>query len=343
MTEIEYKKKIKVVNVLIVDDSSYNLYALEEILSSNGINILKASSGNEALNLMLEKDIAIVLLDVQMPDMNGFEVAEIMRSYEKTRNIPIIFITGINKEEDYIFRGYECGAVDYIYKPIKNEILKSKVKVFINLHNQRQVITNQNFMLKDQIDELNKTKKKLEEANERLWEMANLDGLTMIPNRRSFDIKLSEEFKRMKRDRKPLSLMMIDIDYFKKYNDHYGHIKGDDVLKDVANMLDKAVKRPGDFVARYGGEEFVVLLPDTILEGAKFLSIRIMQELQAMKIEHNKSEMSKYLTVSIGISVLGSDDRKTTPQQLVNKADIALYIAKNKGRNRIEVHEDSKI
>ena len=343
MTEIEYKKKIKVVNVLIVDDSSYNLYALEEILSSNGINILKASSGNEALNLMLEKDIAIVLLDVQMPDMNGFEVAEIMRSYEKTRNIPIIFITGINKEEDYIFRGYECGAVDYIYKPIKNEILKSKVKVFINLHNQRQVITNQNFMLKDQIDELNKTKKKLEEANERLWEMANLDGLTMIPNRRSFDIKLSEEFKRMKRDRKPLSLMMIDIDYFKKYNDHYGHIKGDDVLKDVANMLDKAVKRPGDFVARYGSEEFVVLLPDTILEGAKFLSIRIMQELQAMKIEHNKSEMSKYLTVSIGISVLGSDDRKTTPQQLVNKADIALYIAKNKGRNRIEVHEDSKI
>ena len=343
MTEIEYKKKIKVVNVLIVDDSSYNLYALEEILSSNGINILKASSGNEALNLMLDKDIAIVLLDVQMPDMNGFEVAEIMRSYEKTRNIPIIFITGINKEEDYIFRGYECGAVDYIYKPIKNEILKSKVKVFINLHNQRQVITNQNFMLKDQIDELNKTKKKLEEANERLWEMANLDGLTMIPNRRSFDIKLSEEFKRMKRDRKPLSLMMIDIDYFKKYNDHYGHIKGDDVLKDVANMLDKAVKRPGDFVARYGGEEFVVLLPDTILEGAKFLSIRIMQELQAMKIEHNKSEMSKYLTVSIGISVLGSDDRKTTPQQLVNKADIALYIAKNKGRNRIEVHEDSKI
>lgn len=341
MTKTEVRKKVA--NVLIVDDSNYNLYALEEILSSDDINILKASSGNEALNCMLEKDIAIVLLDIQMPDMNGFEVAEIMRSYEKTRNIPIIFITGINKEEDYIFRGYECGAVDYIYKPIKNEILKSKVKVFINLHNQKQIIANQNFILKDKVEELNKIKKKLETANEKLWEMANMDGLTTIPNRRSFDIKLPEEVKRMKRERKPLSLMMVDIDYFKKYNDHYGHIKGDDVLKDVANMLDKAVKRPGDFVGRYGGEEFVVLLPDTNLEGAKHISIRIMQELHAMKIEHKKSEISKFISVSIGISVLNPDDKKTTPQQLVNKADIALYIAKNKGRNRIEVHEDSKI
>jgi len=147
-----------IANILIVDDKPANLLSIGEILSRDNIRIFKAKSGNEALKTMLRENIDIVLLDVQMPDMDGFEVAELMRANKRTCDIPIIFITAINKEEKYIFRGYKLGAVDYIYKPITNEILRSKVNVFIKIHEQNKIIEHNTEELKQKIKELEEAK-----------------------------------------------------------------------------------------------------------------------------------------------------------------------------------------
>ncbi len=247
-------------NILIVDDRPENLLVLESVLESPELNIIKATSGNEALGLMLEYDFAIVLLDVQMPGMDGFETAELMRGSEKTRHIPIIFVTAINKTQKSMFRGYEIGAVDYLFKPIEPLILKSKVKVFTELYKQREIIKNQAEMLEKKVKEL----ERLQMVNWNLERLSIYDGLTGIPNRRRFDEIIEKEWKRSIRGNESLSLIMIDIDHFKQFNDNYGHLAGDECLKQVAKSIVSSTKRPADFVARYGGEEFVVVLPKLI-------------------------------------------------------------------------------
>ncbi len=317
-------------HVLIVDDKPENLMVLEVLLEGMECNVVKATSGNEALGLMLEYNFALVLLDVQMPDMDGFETAELMRGSERTRYIPIIFVTAISKEKISIFKGYEVGAVDYLFKPIEPIILKSKVKIFIELSTQKKLLEEQSELLELKIKELIE----LKNDNSRLENLSFHDGLTRIANRRSFDQYIEKAWKGSIRSNTALSLIMIDIDSFKMYNDNYGHLKGDDCLIYVARTLGSSIKRPMDFVARYGGEEFIFILPDTDSEGASKVAERIKNNIGVISIPHEFSEVSKYVTISQGIvTIYPSIEDKL--EESIHNSDLAMYRSKQLGKNLI--------
>ncbi|CAG9708663.1 Putative response regulator, GGDEF domain [Clostridium neonatale] len=320
------------VNILIADDRTENLLVLESLLENIDCNIIKATSGNEALSLMLYYEFALVLLDVQMPDMDGFETAEYIRMNSKTRYVPIIFVTAISKEQKCIFKGYEIGAVDYLFKPIEPIMLQSKVKVFLELYNQKKMIEEQARLLEMKVKELSE----LQEANFKLESLSTLDGLTGIPNRRSFDDYIEMSIKSCTRLNKPISLIMADIDFFKGYNDNYGHLKGDDCLINVAKSISLSVKRPLDFVTRYGGEEFAVILPETDEEGAKIIAEIIRKNVEELEIAHKSSDVSAYVTLSLGITTKSSSIQYSK-NELIEHADKALYNSKSNGRNQVSV------
>ncbi|WP_069999772.1 GGDEF domain-containing response regulator [Cellulosilyticum sp. I15G10I2] len=321
------------ISILIVDDRPENLLVLEGLLEDFNCNIIKAASGNEALGLMLEHEFALVLLDIQMPEMDGFEVAEFMRGSERTRHIPIIFVTAIYKEQKYMFKGYEIGAVDYLFKPIEPIILKSKVSIFLELARQAVLLKEKAAQLEQKLKEVLELQKK----NGELLSLSNHDGLTGVPNRRNFDQYIEISFKTGIREKMPLSVIMIDIDYFKAYNDTYGHIKGDDCLIGVAKEIAASVNRPGDFVARYGGEEFVVVLPKTDAEGARKIAEMIRSNVKALHIPHENSKVHPYVTVSLGAASMIPDATHTI-EAFISKADQALYEAKQNGRNQVKVY-----
>jgi diguanylate cyclase (GGDEF)-like protein len=317
------------IDILIVDDRPENLLVLESILYNMECNIIKATSGNEALSLMFDYNFALVLLDVQMPEMDGFEIAELMRSNSRTRFTPIIFVTAISKEKKCIFKGYEVGAVDYLFKPIEPVILQSKVKFFIELYNQNKIIEQQKTLLEIKIKELSE----LRAANFNLENLSYTDGLTGISNRRSFDSYIEMSWNNCLNSSKPLSLIMMDIDYFKLYNDNYGHIKGDDCLKAVAKELSKSAKRTLDLSARYGGEEFVIILPETHKEGAEIIAEEIRKNIINLDIPHESSPIYKNVTLSLGVTTMVPNNQHTI-SEFINDADKALYEAKSLGRNR---------
>ncbi len=320
-----------IIKLLIVDDVEANLLSFKGILARLDLAIYGASSGSEALKILMKEDIDIVLLDVQMPDINGFEVAKLMRENRRTMNIPIIFITAINKEEQYMFKGYELGAVDYLYKPISNELLRSKVKVFVKLQLQSKIITQKSNELKKKIMEL-------EKLEEELYHITRTDQLTGVTNRRGFDESLDLVWRRAIRSKKLVTLLMIDIDNFKNYNDTYGHVEGDVCLKKVAHKIDETLQRPYDQVARYGGEEFVVVMPDTDVEGGRKIANEIRQGIEGMNIKNSIDGDVSVVTVSIGLACMTpalGEVKKT----LVERADEALYEAKDNGRNRCFIYQ----
>lgn len=328
-----------ITKVLIVDDRVENLIALEAILDDDNIEVIKANSGNEALKIMINNNISLVLLDIQMPGMNGFEVAEIMRSSSKTSDIPIIFVTAINKEESYVFKGYELGGVDYIYKPIRSEILKSKVKVFLKLQNQKRIIMQKAEDLERKITELERTKTELKDLNKKLNQMAKHDGLTGIANRLSFDEKIKEEWRKHKYEEKIICLMLVDIDHFKLYNDTYGHLKGDECLRRVAGTLAQLTESNNGYVARYGGEEFAVVFPETPLVDAVEKAEMLRKAIEIACVDESESSLCRRTTISIGIcSTVPSADLSL--EKFIQTSDNALYKAKKNGRNRVEYIEE---
>lgn len=319
-------------NILIVDDRQDNLLVLESLLEDMNCNIIKATSGNEALSLTLDYEFALVLLDVQMPEMDGFETAEFMRMNSKTRYVPIIFVTAISKEKMCIFKGYELGAVDYLFKPIEPIILQSKVRVFLDLYNQKKLVEEQRALLELKVRELSE----LQEANFKLESLSTLDGLTGISNRRSFDNYIDTSLKSCVRSEKPISLIMADIDFFKGYNDNYGHIKGDDCLIEVAKTIASSVKRPLDFAARYGGEEFAVILPETDEEGAMEVAELIRKNIEALNIPHEYSSVAPFVTLSLGVETTRPNSNYSITE-FIDHADKALYKSKSNGRNKISI------
>jgi len=312
-------------NILLVDDKKENLLALEAILETPGLNIFTALSGNMALGLMLEHDFAVVILDVRMPEMDGFEVAELMRKNEKTKFIPIIFVTAFSKDESYIFKGYETGAVDYLFKPLDPVILKSKVNIFLELDRNKK--------------ELEQSKRKIEKQNERLKELSITDGLTGLYNHRHFQDMLKREFALVRRNSSDLSCFMIDLDYFKDVNDTFGHSFGDFVLQRFAQLLKDAV-RETDILARYGGEEFALLLPHTSLEGALVVAEKFRKKAEEFVYEDEGH--SKRVTASIGVASYRTH-HPSTASDLVNFADQALYRAKAEGRNQVKIYNEDAL
>lgn len=318
------------INILIVDDRNDNLLVLESLLDKMNCNVMKATSGNEALSLMLENDFALVLLDVQMPEMDGFETAELMRCNSRTRYIPIIFVTAISKEQKCIFKGYEVGAVDYLFKPIEPIILQSKVKVFLDLYNQKKLVEEQTELLELKIKEL----MELKDMNFELESLTMTDGLTGISNRRYFNEYIEKGWKNCMRSGEPISLIMADIDFFKAYNDNYGHLKGDECLIEVARTIMSCVDRPMDFTARYGGEEFAIVLPETDMNGAMHIAERLRKEIEKLSIKHEYSSISTYITISLGVTTI-IPTQALSIQEFIDNADKGLYKAKSSGRNQI--------
>ncbi len=300
---MEHKKP----TILIVDDMTTNLLLLSDLLKDD-CNIKISKSGTKALEILnAPNDIDLVLLDIEMPDINGYEVCKELKNNNKTKNLPIVFITAKNSEEDEEF-ALNLGAIDYITKPFSKAILKLRLKNHLEL----------------------KLKTDL------LEQLSMYDGLTNIRNRRFFDEAFETTFLEIKRENKNLAIMMIDIDFFKPYNDNYGHGKGDEALKKVAFALQSTIKRPTDLVARYGGEEFVILLKDIDKPGLETVAKNLLEAVRDLKITHDFSKVANFITVSIGISYYNTN-KDITKIELLIKADETLYKVKNSGRNNFSI------
>jgi diguanylate cyclase (GGDEF)-like protein len=288
--------------ILIIDDSEINTLLLVALLEDEH-KIITAVNGEEGIEKAAAEAPDLILLDVTMPGMDGYTVCDELKTNPQTRNVPIIFVTAMDEMEDEA-RGLELGAIDYITKPFSPQIVKARVRNHLEL--------------------------KL--ARDRLMKLSMVDGLTSIPNRRQFDRVINQEWQRGIRKKVTVSLLLLDIDFFKQYNDLYGHLKGDDCLKQVAASMGAQLHRPTDMLARYGGEEFVCVLPETEIEGAIHVANRIIKNMAELNIEHNGSKVSKHVTISIGIASLVPDAEHNVVD-FIESADKALYQAKQTGRN----------
>ncbi|MBD2388387.1 diguanylate cyclase domain-containing protein [Cylindrospermum sp. FACHB-282] len=440
-------------NILLVDDIPENLQLLSDLLLKLGYTVRSVTSGRMALKTVKVKPPDVILLDIKMPEMDGYQVCEALKADEHSRNIPVIFISALNDVFDKV-TAFQSGGIDYITKPFQVEEVVARLESQLTIQRQQSLLEQEitrrreteevlyqsrallagvlnssldgiaamqavreittgniedfrclvvnpviarafersreemigKLVLKKflhridpelfdrfvEIVEMGKplerdfyypseksywyhfvavklgdgfaitirdiTARKqielaLQDANQKLEQLANLDGLTQVANRRCFDGRLKHEWQRLAREQQPLSLILFDLDGFKRYNDCYGHLAGDDCLVRIAQAVQKAVRRPADLVARYGGEEFTVLLPNTDLEGAINVAQNIQQAIYNLAIPHPESEVKMIVTVSLGIASLVPtlDVQRDT---LVAYADRALYDAKLQGRDR---------
>ncbi|CAK8719822.1 Response regulator receiver modulated diguanylate cyclase [Candidatus Electrothrix laxa] len=319
---------VNTVKVLIVDDKMNNLIALEEIVGDIDAGFIKATSGNDALREVLKHDFALAILDVQMPEMDGYELARLIRNRKQTSKLPIIFLSAIYSDDFHVFKGYDSGAVDFITKPFLPEILIGKIRFFIQIYLQK-------IKLKETIQELRKTKQLVLEQNRQLKRLSTHDDLTGHYNRRHLVTSLEQEFVRCRRHGTELSLVMLDLDHFKNINDNFGHEFGDYVLKEFSALLRETV-RESDLVFRFGGEEFIVLLPQTAVDGAAKTAEKIRRNCAERVIDNGKHAVK--ITVSIGVTSYNKELHQTT-DCMIAFADEALYQAKDYGRNRVVIHQ----
>ena len=454
-------------NILVVDDAKMNVKILDRMLSELGHNIMPAYSGEEALALADEYDFSVVLLDVKMPGMDGYEVARRLREKTAPNYLPILFVTASADQEVEVTDGYTSGGVDYLIKPVEPAIVRRKVEIFCQLQEkEKQIgaqltrIEAQKAQLETQLDEMRllesarveseiryrslvslspqpiivqvagelvfyntssmdifglfedsamvgrafhsfvveedsrRVKAWIEEIErrggrsepiectlkshdpteekrqvelhaccilyddkegvqmaiqdvtehkliaEKLRTLSQVDGLTGVWNRRSFDEQIDKEIRRHIRNDKPLALIMIDLDQFKKFNDNYGHHEGDGCLKGTANAMTKVCTRPADMVSRYGGEEFVILLPETGAEGAKHIASKLVAEVYALGIRHEHNRGHGVVTISCGVTSQ-NPGRDATPAQFVEAADGALYFTKQNGGNGVHLDTEA--
>ncbi len=310
--------------ILLVDDDVAVIKSMARMLAGVG-DIHVASSGPDALRILQDRLPSLILLDAEMPGMSGFRLCELLKSDPRVADIPVIFVTS-HAETSVEVAGFEMGAVDFISKPVSPPLLLARVK----------------------------TQLRIKQLTDELRRNAHIDGLTQVANRRSFDETLHREWQRGLRCGRPMSLLMVDVDHFKRFNDHYGHDAGDRCLRSVAQALAQACHRQADLVARYGGEEFVILLPATPRAGAVEVARHVLAAVDALGIAHAASPTAEQVTVSIGVSFYDegsadwmcegrdarcADDRSlpaaaTKPASLLKAADLALYAAKQAGRAR---------
>ncbi len=307
--------------LFVVDDDPATITVVNRMLSGEG-RLRFATNGDGALRLIRQDPPDLILLDIEMPGMYGLDVCSELKRDPLLRDIPVIFLTSHGDEATEI-AGFMAGGVDFITKPPRAALLQARVRTHL----------------------------RLKQLSDTLREAALIDGLTGITNRRRFDESLSTEWLRAVRGHRPLAMIMIDIDHFKAYNDHYGHQAGDHALRDVAQAMEAALLRPGDHVARYGGEEFVLLLPETDTDGALAVARRLREAVDALAIPHAHSPVAPLLTVSMGVSAYdascrdwrqaGADARNNDAfppyagEDLLAAADHALYAAKSAGRHRV--------
>ena len=290
--------------LLVVDDQPTNIQVLYRVFADD-CQVFMATSGEQALHTAREEAPDVILLDVMMPDMDGYEVCRQLKQDSATRDIPILFVTAHHEAQEEA-RGLACGAVDFITKPIHPAVVRARVHTHLTLQRQTEV----------------------------LKRLVFIDALTHAFNRRYFDERLAEEWGRAQRTGRPLGLILIDVDYFKQFNDVNGHQRGDDALRQVAQALKGTILRPGDVVCRYGGEEFACLLPDTDLDGALQVAQRMKLAVRDLAIGHPASAVAEVLTISAGVAVRTPTSRGDAAA-LLARADAQLYRAKAEGRARV--------
>ena len=295
--------------ILVVDDEPANIQALGNLLKDE-YRIQVANSGEKAIAIIQDRNQQLpdlILLDIQMPGVDGYEVCRRLKQDPTTDGIVVIFVTARDATSDEEY-GLKLGAVDYISKPISPAIVRARVDTHMNLKRKTDM----------------------------LERFALLDGLTGIHNRRYFDEQLEKEIARNLREDYALAVIMMDIDHFKEFNDHYGHAAGDTCLQKVARTLSDTLSRPGDTLCRYGGEEFVALLPDSDADGARVVAERLREAVEAQSISHEYSTTSPVVTLSLGVAcVEPAGEQKSGAESLLKRADEALYAAKRAGRNRV--------
>ncbi|WP_440905867.1 diguanylate cyclase domain-containing protein [Catenovulum sp. SX2] len=290
--------------VLIIDDDTVMLQTMARALKDD-YKVKIATDGLAGLNIIeADANIDLIILDIIMPGLKGFDVCKRIKSNPNLHKIPIIFVTALSDLPDKT-QAFNLGAVDFVTKPIELPVLKARVRTHV--------------MLKRQFDHME--------------QMATTDPLTQIANRRKYDDMLALEWKRAIRNQTSIALLILDIDNFKNFNDHYGHGAGDDCLTIFARLLKRCANRPTDLAARLGGEEFAVILADSDKNGATTVADRILEQLHTLHMEHKHSDCATFVTCSIGIAVM-APDFETQANLIYDQADEALYKAKHSGKNR---------
>ncbi|MFY8326441.1 diguanylate cyclase [Pseudoalteromonas sp. ZZD1] len=295
---------LKKAKVLIVDDDPLNRLVLEKTLADEH-EVFLVENGEKALTFLKTTTVDLIILDIVMPGINGYEVLVQLKENPVTQTIPVIFISA-NTSHDDEAKGFELGAMDYIAKPFSTVIVRARVR---------------NQLL-------------IKQKNDLLEMLASIDGLTEIPNRRYLDENLSREWRRSRRSSTSLSVILMDIDHFKRYNDCYGHRAGDDCLKRVAHALVGECQRGCDFVARYGGEEFAAVLPGMGKQEALAFANKLRDAVNSLNIPHKASLNAEHVTISLGIATTETG-QVYAEQVLLEEADLGLYQAKDSGRDQI--------
>lgn len=290
--------------LLIVDDQQVNIRVLHEIFKQD-YEVLMAMSGEQAISICRGQQPDLILLDVVMPGMSGHEVCKVLKADPATRNIPIIFVTSHSEPAEEAL-GFDLGAVDFITKPINPVTVKARVRTHLELKLQQDLLRS----------------------------IALIDGLTGVANRTKFDDDLALAWRRCLRENSAMSLLILDVDYFKLFNDAYGHPVGDNCLRQVAQTMKKQLRRPSDLVARIGGEEFACILPFTDHEGVINRAEAMLDAVRELGIMHRDSAISDTVTVSIGTATLVPNEALSA-EHLLNTADQALYKAKRQGRDQL--------
>jgi two-component system cell cycle response regulator len=291
--------------ILLVDDYPGNLDALTTVLQEF-YDVYTASNGKEAIDLALNNEFDLIMLDVVMPEMDGYEVCRHLKEHDQTNDTPVIFLTGKTHIQDEA-RGLDLGATDYISKPFSLAVVMARVR--------------------NHMAEVRYRKK--------LKSFSYIDGLTNLPNRRQFDEVMQKEWKRAVREGTEISVILIDIDNFKLYNDYYGHVAGDECLRKIGAALGSCRRRATDFVGRYGGEEFVAILPNTDADGALHMTHEMLEAVRGLRIPHEFNPHDGIVTVSLGVAT-SSPTIEDSPEALVDEADKRLYEAKQAGRNQVK-------
>ncbi|MDT4291272.1 diguanylate cyclase [Methylomonas sp. MO1] len=306
--------------ILVVDDSKVIRQLVAECLKEMGHAVSYAENGSEALQYVADHDVDLILMDVEMPLLTGIEATKAIRELKKADWFPIIFFTMHDDDQSFV-NGILAGGDAYLPKPLNPTRLRLTVIAMERIYVMRQ--------------KLQTTQRELQAANLELERLSLRDQLTGLGNRRHFDSNLSMQFALSRRNKAPLSLIICDIDYFKKYNDTLGHPQGDGCLIAVAKVLTEQLERSSDLICRYGGEEFVAILPDTSLQHARVLAENIRRQVFEKNFVYGETE-TQCISLSLGVATYVGQYR--TGLEMLEAADAALYKAKQSGRNRVEVN-----
>ena len=297
--------------VLVIDDSEPIHRLVEARLRPEGLVVIGELCGERGIERAISEDVDLILLDVGLPDLDGFEVCRQLKEHPTTRDVPIIFLTGTTSTDSKV-RGLDLGAVDYVTKPFDQVELRARVRAALRTKRLQDLLEQQSFV----------------------------DGLTGLWNRTYLDRRIESELTVARRYGRALTLVMIDIDHFKRLNDTYGHLFGDVVLQGIGDAL-RAFARRSDIVARYGGEEFAILLTNTTMKAAAFVSERLRSSIESRAFEEHDEVVN--ITASFGLACTEDFDAERTPENLIRAADDALYASKDAGRNCIHIHERDRL